>query len=126
MNVYGYILLPLIMLAGTAGELCMARAMKSLGETKDFSPAGIARVVWRAARVGWMWLAILLMATGFFSLLGMLSIANVSFVVPVTAFSYVIGTLGGKLFLGEQVTHRRWAGVVLVCLGVSLVFVGKQ
>jgi len=100
--------------------------MKSLGETTDFTPAGIARVVWRAARVGWMWLAILLMATGFFSLLGMLSIANVSFVVPVTAFSYVIGVLGGKLFLGEQVTPRRWFGVLMVCLGVTLVFIGKR
>jgi drug/metabolite transporter (DMT)-like permease len=125
-TIYEYILFPLIMLAGTGGELCMARAMKSLGETKDFSPSGIARVVWRAARLGWMWLAILLMATGFFSLLGMLSIANVSFVVPVTAFSYVLGTLGGKLFLGEQVTQRRWIGVLLVCTGVSLVFLGKH
>jgi drug/metabolite transporter (DMT)-like permease len=123
---YGYVLLPMIMLAGTAGELCMARAMKSLGETTDFSPAGIARVVLRAAQVGWMWLAILLMATGFFSLLGMLSIANVSFVVPVTAFSYVIGTLGGKLFLREQVTPQRWSGVLLVCVGVTLVFLGRK
>lgn len=123
---YEYILLPMIMVAGTAGELCMARAMKSLGETTDFSPRGIARVVIRAAQTGWMWLAILLMATGFFSLLGMLSIANVSFVVPVTAFSYVIGTMGGKLFLREQVTHRRWAGVLLVCVGVTLVFIGRQ
>lgn len=126
MTIYEYVLFPLIMLAGTGGELCMARAMKSLGETTDFSPRGIGRVVIRAAQTGWMWLAILLMATAFFSLLGMLSIANVSFVVPMTAFSYVLGTLGGKLFLKEQVTRRRWAGVLLVCVGVSLVFVGKQ
>ena len=124
--IYEYILLPVIMFAGTAGELCMARAMKSLGETTDFSPRGIARVVVRGISTGWMWLGLLLMATAFFSLLGMLSIANVSFVVPMTAFNFVIGTLGGKLFLREQVTSRRWAGVLLVCVGVSLVAIGKN
>ena len=49
-------------------------------------------------RVGWMWLALLLMAAGFFSLLGMLSLENVSFVVPVTALSYVVGAYGGAFF----------------------------
>ena len=124
--IYEYILLPVIMFAGTAGELCVARAMKSLGETTDFSPRGIAHVIVRAVSTGWMWLGILLMATAFFSLLGMLSIDNVSFVVPMTAFNFVIGTLGGKLFLGEQVTSRRWMGVLLVCAGVSFVAVGKN
>jgi len=123
---FEYILLVLVMFAGTGGELCVARAMKSVGEAKDFSPKGIARVIWRGVRVGWMWLGILLMATAFFSLLGMLSIANVSFVVPITAFSYVVGTLGGKLFLREHVAAMRWAGVLLVCLGVTLVFLGKS
>ena len=122
---YEYVLLLLIMLAGTAGELCVARAMKSVGEVKDFTPLGILRVIIRAVQVGWMWLGILLMATGFFSLLGMLSIENVSFVVPVTALSYAVGVLGGKVFLGEQVTGKRWSGVLLVCLGVTLVFLGK-
>jgi drug/metabolite transporter (DMT)-like permease len=123
---FEYILLLFVMFAGTGGELCVARAMKSAGEAKDFSPKGIARVIWRGARVGWMWLGILLMATAFFSLLGMLSIANVSFVVPITAFSYVVGTLGGKLFLREHVAPKRWLGVCLVCVGVTLVFLGRS
>jgi drug/metabolite transporter (DMT)-like permease len=55
----------------------------------------------------------------------MLSLENVSLVIPVTALSYVAGTLGGEMFLGEQVTRQRWAGVALVCLGVTLVFIGK-
>jgi uncharacterized membrane protein len=50
----------------------------------------------------------------------------VSFVVPVTAFSYAVGTLGGKLFLGEKVTTQRWMGVLLVCFGVALVIIGKH
>jgi len=120
------ILLLLIVVAGTAGELCVARAMQAVGPATDFRPVGVLRLIARAMQNGWMWLGFLLMAIGFFSLLEMLSRENVSFVVPVTALSYGFGALGGKIFLREQVTGRRWAGVLLVCLGVGLVLVGQH
>jgi drug/metabolite transporter (DMT)-like permease len=120
------ILYLLIIGAGTGGELCVARAMKAVGEVKDFRPAALLRLVPRVLRVPWMWAGITLMATAFFSLLAVLSTENVSLVVPVTALSYGAGALGGKFFLGEQVTPRRWAGVLLVCAGVALVIVGRS
>jgi drug/metabolite transporter (DMT)-like permease len=114
----------LIMVAGTAGELCVARAMKTVGEIK-FHPGVVVTTVLRAMRVGWMWLGLLFMTVAFFALLGMLSLENVSLVVPVTALSYAVGALGGQVFLGERVTPKRWGGVLLVCLGVALVFLGR-
>jgi len=119
-------LLLLIVIAGTSGELCISRAMKTVGEVKDFRPAAVFRVMVRAIQVGWMWLGLVLSIIAFLSLLGALSIANVSFVVPVTAISYAAGTLGGKLFLGERVSLQRWIGVALVCIGVTLVFIGRS
>ena len=115
----------LIMVAGTAGELCGARAMKTFGEAKQIHPAAIVRTLLRAMQVGWMWLGLLLMTIAFFALLGMLSLENVSFVVPATALSYGVGALGGKMFLGEKVSLTRWIGVFLVCVGVALVFIGR-
>lgn len=120
------VLLLSIVTAGTGGELCVTRAMKTIGEVKDFRPVALLRVMVRAMQVGWMWMGLLLMGVAFFSLLGALSIANVSFVVPVTAMSYAAGALGGQFFLGERVTRQRWAGVVLVCIGVTLVFIGRS
>ena len=114
-----------IIIAGTAGELCVTRAMKTIGEVTDFRPHAVICVIGRAMRVGWMWIGIGLMTAAFFALLVMLSLENVSLVIPVTALSYVAGTLGGEFFLGERVTRQRWAGVLLVCLGVTLVFIGK-
>ena len=61
------ILFLLIVVAGTGGELCVSRAMKTVGEVKDFRPAAIARVILRALRVGWMWAGVSLMALAFFS-----------------------------------------------------------
>ena len=37
-----------IIVVGTAGELCVSRAMKTIGEVTDFRPHAMARVVWRA------------------------------------------------------------------------------
>jgi drug/metabolite transporter (DMT)-like permease len=65
------------------------------------------------------------MAISFFAMLTMLSMENVSFVVPITALSYAAGAYGSRLFLGERVTRLRWAGVFLVCVGVVLVWQGK-
>jgi drug/metabolite transporter (DMT)-like permease len=100
--------------------------MKAVGEVKDFRPVAIVRVIRRALGVGWMWAGVSLMALAFFSLLGALSFLNVSFVVPVTALSYVAGALGAMFFLRERVSWRRWAGVCLVSLGVTLVFLGSR
>lgn len=116
----------MIVVAGTGGELCVSRAMKQTGEVKDFRPRAILRVILRALRNKWMWLGVGMMTLAFFSLLAILAIENVSFVVPVTALSYVAGALGGVFFLREHVSSRRWIGIALVCIGVTLVFVGRS
>ena len=115
----------LIIGAGTGGELCVTRAMKAVGEVKDFRPAALLDFTSRACEfldVGWPRShgdRILLPA-------GIAVAENVSLVVPVTALSYGAGALGGKFFLGEQVTPKRWAGVLLVCMGVALVIMGRR
>ncbi len=111
-----------IVVAGTAGELCVSRAMKSIGEVHDFSPRSILSFVVRSLRLPWMWLGIALMSLGFFSLLAILSFQEVSFVVPVTALSYAAGAFGAKAFLGERISANRWMGIAFVCLGVTIVW----
>jgi drug/metabolite transporter (DMT)-like permease len=123
--VFEVLFFSLIVVAGTAGELCVSRAMKQIGEVHDFRPAALVRVLLRALKVKWLWIGVGLMTVGFFSLLAILSFENVSFVVPVSALGYVAGALGGRFFLGERVNWRRWAGILLVCAGVTLVVIGK-
>lgn len=121
-----YILFSLIVVAGTGGELCVSRAMKTVGEATSFHPLAIARTILRALRQPWMWVGVALMAAAFFALLGALAVLPVSFVVPVTALSYVAGAIGGVTFLKEHVSPQRWLGVLLVALGVTLVVLGKR
>ena len=114
-----------IVVVGTAGEICVSRATRTIGEATSFRPAAIARHIGRAMQVSWMWIGVGMMALAFFSLLGMLAIAKASFVFPSTALSYAVGALGGKLFLKERVSLQRWIGVLVICLGVVLVALGK-
>ena len=119
-------LLIIIVVAGTGGELCVTRAMKEIGEVTDFRPAALVRFVLRALMVGWMWVGIAMMTVAFFALLAALSFENVSFVVPVTALSYAAGAVGAVLFLRERISAQRWIGVLVVCLGVTIVLLTKH
>jgi drug/metabolite transporter (DMT)-like permease len=119
-------LLAFIVIGGTFGELCVTRAMKIIGAVTDFTPRGLLRTGGRAFKVWWMWLGFTLMVLSYFALLGMLARANVSFVIPVTSLGYVSGAIGGRWFLGEDVSYHRWVGVVLVCFGVYLIYVGRS
>lgn len=47
--------------------------------------------------------------------------ADLSFVVPCIASSYIVSTLLGEFVVGEHVAGMRWAGVVLIFIGVALV-----
>ena len=121
-----FVLFVLITVVGTLGELCLGRAMKQTGELERLHPGHAASLLWRALRVKWIWIGVSMMAIAFFALLLLLSFESVSFVVPVTALSYLVGALGGTFFLGERVSAQRWIGIMLVCIGVALVVIAKR
>jgi drug/metabolite transporter (DMT)-like permease len=120
------LLLLVIVVAGTGGELCVTRAMKEIGEVHDFRPAALLRFLFCALRVAWMWIGIAMMTVAFFALLAALSFENVSFVVPVTALSYAAGAVGAVLFLREHISVQRWIGVLIVCAGVTIVLLSSH
>ncbi len=62
-----------------------------------------------------------LTATYTFAQLSLFSWADLSFVVPFTATSYIITALLSKFILHEPVNLDRWLGVVLISIGVLLV-----
>ena len=116
-----FLFLAIVVLAGTGGDIAATHAMKQIGEVKNFAPRALLGVLRRVLQSGWMWVAIALMALAFFSLLALLSWAEVSFVVPASAANYIVGAFGAKLLLKERVSKTRWAGMLLVTVGVALV-----
>jgi uncharacterized membrane protein len=53
--------------------------------------------------------------------MALLSLADLSFVLPVTAVGYVLAAALGKFFLNETVTLQRWLGTLLIFAGAALV-----
>ena len=107
--------------SGTGGEIAVTHGMKKIGEPESFRPRALLRFLWRAVRSGWVWFALPLLAASFYSLLILLSWAPISLVIPASAANYIVGVLGAKYILKEDVTARRWLGVGMVFLGVILV-----
>ena len=111
----------------TGGEISMTHGMKQVGEPERLTPRALLRFIGKAVRNGWVWFAIPLLGAAFYSLLILLSWAPLSVVIPASAFNYVVGTFGAKYLLKEQVSSKRWIGVVMVCVGVTLVLLtGKN
>jgi drug/metabolite transporter (DMT)-like permease len=52
--------------------------------------------------------------------MSLLSVADLSFVLPVTAAGYGITTVLGRFILHEQVSLSRWAGAILISLGTAI------
>jgi len=55
------------------------------------------------------------------SRMALLSWADLSYVLPVTAIGYALVAVVGHILLGEQIPERRWAGIALIMAGVALV-----
>ena len=118
------ILLGVLIFSSTGGEISITHGMKKVGEPERLRPRALLAFLWRALQSGWFWSGVPLLAISFYSLLVLLSWEPASLVIPASAFNYVVGTLGAKYLLGEQVSAGRWAGVLLVCAGVLLVTAG--
>lgn len=119
------VLLLIVLICGsTGGEIAISYGAKTAGEPARLRPREVLVFIGRVMRNGWFLLGIPLMALSFFALLILFSWHPLSFVIPVSALSYVTGALGAKYILKEEVSGARWAGILLVCVGAVLVTLG--
>ena len=118
------LLLVVLICGSTGGEIAISHGAKKTGEPKRIRPWELLVFIRRVMSNGWFLLGIPLMAASFFALLILFSWHPLSFVIPISALSYVAGGLGAKYLLKEEVNAARWAGVILVCAGVALVAAG--
>jgi bacterial/archaeal transporter family protein len=114
----------IIVLTDAASDICVTRGMKQVGAIHKVRSREILRLIRRACRTPILGLGICCSAISFFAFLWLLSWTDLSFAVPATALIYVFSTLGARFILHEKVTRARWAGSVLICIGVALTSLG--
>lgn len=115
-----WLLVAIIAVANTFGDVLNTAGMKRQGEVEDLSPGTLATMIRRIVKNPLVLAGFGALAVSFFALLSLLSITTVSFAVPATAASYLFETLMAKYILGEDVRWRRWAAASLVAGGVVL------
>ena len=109
-----------VVLGGT-GHVMLSKGMKPGGDLTEAPSGRLGGMVARALSNQWVLVGIALQASFFFMYLALLSRAEVSQVLPLTALDYVVVALLAQWVLGEVVTPARWAGIGLIAAGVALV-----
>jgi ceramide glucosyltransferase len=115
-----FLLLALLVTFSSVGEILSAKGMRQVGDVSH-RPREILRAVGRAVRNKYLFLSVCFLALSFFTFLSLLSYADLSYVVPLTAVSYITNTVGAKLLLKEKISRSRWAGTLLVAAGVAVI-----
>lgn len=114
----------LVLIAGTlggSGHVLLAKGMKTIGDLTEAPASAVGGMVGRTLTNPWVLLGVGLQAAFFFMYLTLLSRADVSKILPMTAFDYIVVALLAQLVLAEPVTATRWAGIALIVLGVFMV-----
>ncbi len=113
-----------VVIFGAFGDVALSRGMKDLvSATGHISLERIPELI-SAVFTPWVGAGILLLLAFFISYLTALSFADLTYVLPATAFGYIIMALLAKFFLHEQISAGRWAGIALIAVGVGFVTAG--
>ena len=116
-----FIVMLMAVSAGTIGDILLAKGMKEMGDISAMNLRGILNVAFQALTTPKLMIGTAMLAIFFFLWLAVLSWEDLSVALPMQALNYVLVAFLSQWFLGETVTPMRWAGTVLVCVGVMLI-----
>jgi drug/metabolite transporter (DMT)-like permease len=110
----------LLVVCANAGDLMLKRGMSQIGAV-TFSWSGLSHALNLTVHNPTIWLGILFLLGFMISYMTVMSWADYSYVMFSGAFGYALLTLLAVVFLHEKVSWHRWAGVLIICVGVILV-----
>jgi drug/metabolite transporter (DMT)-like permease len=116
-----FVVMFVAIVAGTVGDILLAKGMKEIGDLSAMTLRGIIDVSLRAMTSPKIIFGVVMLAIIFFLWLAVLSWEDLSVALPMQALNYVLVAFLAQYFLGEVVSPLRWAGTVLVCVGVVLI-----
>ena len=113
-----------LLLAGiclsVVGELLLKHGMNRFG-TLDFSPATLLPTLFRVFTQPLIILGFVFVFGASIFWLAVISRVHLSYAYPLLAFGYVVTAFLARLLFNEAISPARWAGIVVICLGVVLV-----
>jgi drug/metabolite transporter (DMT)-like permease len=107
--------------AGTIGDILLAKGMKEMGDVSAMNLRGILSAAYQALSTPKLVIGTAMLAIFFSLWLAVLSWEDLSVALPMQALNYALVAFLSQYFLGETVSPLRWAGTILVCLGVIMI-----
>ena len=98
-----------------AGNVFLSHGMRRAGPILSASPLDYIRAI-----NPWTLAGVCALAVWMVTDLALLSRADLSFVLPVIATSFVLIALVGHFVLSERISGLRWMGILLISFGVLL------
>jgi len=120
LSVGQWMILGLVAVCAPLGDACLSRGMAAMPQIDLAHPLSLIGAVFTP----WIAGGIALLICFFASYLTALSWADLTFVLPATAFGNMIVELLSKFWLKEEVSLERWIGVLLITVGVGFVAQG--
>ncbi len=117
-----YAILLTIMLTASVGDTLLSRGMSQIGPV-HVDHLGL---LWHALFNPFVASGIVLLIGFFASYMTALSWADLTFVMPATAFGYVVVALLSRFWLHEHLSLYRWAGILLIVCAVGFVAGGPS
>ena len=106
-------------LADSAGDLFLAIGMKQVGQVR-IKPGRIFKLIHQIVTTPAIIWGISCQAIAFAIFISVLTWADLSFVRPATALTYVFSLLGARYILKEKVAARRLIGIVFIGIGIFI------
>ena len=116
-----YRILIFILILRPVGNLSLAFGMKHFGQVVALNPL----VYLQAMLNPYVAIGITFLVLGLLMRMALLSVADLSFVLPLTALGYIISTILGRFVLHEEVGWARWLGTFFIFTGTAIVGAGK-
>lgn len=104
-----------------AGQFTLKTAMNEVGRIGASEIAAAGDTIGRAIREPRLWLGLGLFGISSVFWLVVLSRVDLSVAYPFVGLSYIVVVMFARLFLHEQVTPLRWAGVVVIAIGIGII-----
>ncbi|MGP8251934.1 MAG: EamA family transporter [Terracidiphilus sp.] len=117
-----YLILGLVAVCAPLGDTCLSRGMTHVPAISLSHPGALIAAVFTP----WIVFGIALLIAFFASYLTALSWADLTFVLPATAFGNVIVAFLARFWLNEPISIERWTGIVLITLGVGFIAQGPS
>ena len=116
-----YVLIGMMVVTGPVGNLLLAKSTRQVGAIKVWPLPQLFDAFVGIFSSFTIWAGIACLLAFIVAYMLALSMADYSFVQPAAALSYGVIAVLGVFVLHEKVTPMHWAGIVVICLGVSFI-----